>query len=233
MMTMYNSGWAISTGSGRKDITSVSSLQGKRIGVSRIGSGSFVMGWVLAEQQGWLSSQSSPKGSSSQPESPFAEWVVCNTFATLRDSVNLKPEAPQTEFFMWEYFTSKRYYDNGEISKVGEIYTPWSSWKIVAATELVDGEKIDARVEDLFLALDKGIKHFNENPEEAVAYISSELDYSAEDAREWLKTVRFPTATKGVDLGVAQKTVDVLIQSGVLEKGKGMQPGVMVAASRE
>ena len=40
---------------------------------------------------------------------------------------------------MWEHFTSKRYYDNGGIKRVGEIYTPWSSWKIVASTKLEDG----------------------------------------------------------------------------------------------
>jgi len=124
---------------------------------------------------------------------------------------------------MWEHFTSKRYYDNGEIKKVGEIYTPWSSWKIVASTSLIteSGEE-DERLKDLFAKIDQGVKYFGENQEEAVKYISTELDYSEADAREWLRTVEFSTKTRGVDLKVIQKTVDTLKKAGVLtDKGMG------------
>jgi ABC-type nitrate/sulfonate/bicarbonate transport system substrate-binding protein len=150
---------------------------------------------------------------------------VLNTFEKLRQAVN----SGEADFFMWEHFTSKRYYDNGEIRRVGEIYTPWSSWKIVASTNL---DANDARIDELFTKLDEGIKHFNENPEEAVKYISTELDYSEEDAREWLKTVRFPGHTKGVDGSVINKTVDILRKAGVLVEDKGMEAEVMVAISR-
>lgn len=122
---------------------------------------------------------------------------------------------------MWEHFTSKRYYDNGEIKKVGEIYTPWSSWKIVASTLLISatGEE-DERLKDMFAKIDQGVKYFEANHEEAVKYISTELDYSEADAREWLKTVQFAEKTRGVDLKVIQKTVGILEKAGVLtDKG--------------
>ncbi|KAJ9139365.1 ABC-type nitrate sulfonate bicarbonate transport systems periplasmic components-like protein [Pleurostoma richardsiae] len=212
--------WAISTGSARPEIASIDSLKGGKIGVSRIGSGSYVMGFVLADQQGWLTS----------PEAaPYSDTVVLNTFANLRAAVN----SGTADFFMWEHFTSKRYYDSGEIRKVGEIYTPWSSWKIVAATGLTgeDG-KLDPRLADLFGKLDRGIRHFNENAEEAVRYISTELDYSEDDAREWMKTVRFPSKTEGADPGVIGRTVDVLRKAGVLVAGRGMKPEQMVAKQR-
>ncbi|KAF4120601.1 hypothetical protein GMORB2_3039 [Geosmithia morbida] len=203
--------WAISTGADRPEITSVSSLAGRRIGVSRIGSGSYVMGFVLADQQGWLSSST-----------PFADTVVLNTFDKLRGAVN----SGDADFFMWEHFTSKRYYDNGEIRRVGDIYTPWSSWKIVASTALTKGE-LDPRVQDLFSKLDKGIGHFNENQEEAVQYISTSLDYSEADAREWLSTVEFPATTKGVKPEVVDSCVSILRKAGVLVEGKGMDPSAM------
>lgn len=209
--------WAISTGAQRPEITSVSSLKGGKIGVSRIGSGSYVMGFVLADQQGWLSSSTSA--------SPYSDTVVLNTFENLRNAVN----SGEADFFMWEHFTSKRYYDAGEIRKVGEIYTPWSSWKIVASTRL---DREDERTKELCERLDQGVKYFNENQEEAVKYISTELDYSEEDAREWLKTVRFPEHTSGVDVGVVKKTVEVLQKAGVLAQGKGLEPETMVAKSR-
>ncbi|KAK3938036.1 hypothetical protein QBC46DRAFT_266259 [Diplogelasinospora grovesii] len=213
--------WAISTGAKRPEITSIESLKGGKIGVSRIGSGSYVMGFVLADKQGWLTP-------SSGSVAPYTDFVALNTFENLRKAVN----TGEADFFMWEHFTSKRYYDSGEIRKVGEIYTPWSSWKIVASTELAGGRSVDTRLEELFEKLDLGTKHFRENQEEAVRYISTELDYSEEDARTWLKTVSFPEHTQGVDPEVVKKTVNVLRQSGVLSEGKGMEPESMIARVR-
>ncbi|KAL1871165.1 hypothetical protein Daus18300_004910 [Diaporthe australafricana] len=224
--------WAVSTGAARPEISSISSLNGGKIGVSRLGSGSYVMGFVLADQQGWLSQKPaevlSPSTSSSASSSPYSDFVILNTFENLRNAVN----SGEADFFMWEHFTSKRYYDSGEIRKVGEIYTPWSSWKIVASIKLVRDGQLDLRLHNLFEKLDKGIQHFNENKEEAVSYISTELDYSEEDAREWLKTVRFPTSTQGVDLSVAEKTVATLRKAGVLTDGRGMEPSHMIAQPR-
>lgn len=185
------------------------------------------MGFVLADQQGWLS----PAADANSPgagSAPYEDFVVLNTFENLRKAVN----TGEADFFMWEHFTSKRYYDSGEIRKVGEIYTPWSSWKIVAKTGLIRDGQLDLRLHNLFEKLDKGIVHFQENKEEAVKYISTELDYSEEDAREWLKTVRFPSRTEGVDVGVVEKTVGVLRKAGVLVSGKGMEASPMVATQR-
>ncbi|KAK3984225.1 hypothetical protein QBC44DRAFT_337379 [Cladorrhinum sp. PSN332] len=220
--------WAISTGVGRTEIQSVDSLKGGRVGVSRIGSGSYVMSYVLADQRNWLL-PTTAVGTEKESASPYSDFVVLNTFENLRRAVNEE----EADFFMWEHFTSKKYYDNGEIRRVGEIYTPWSSWKIVASTKLLkDDGVLDQRVEDLFERLNKGIKHFNENHEEAVRYISTELDYSEEDAREWLKTVKFPERTQGVDLKVVEDTVDLLQKAGVLMSGRGFESEAMVAKRR-
>ncbi|KAF5026537.1 hypothetical protein F66182_1397 [Fusarium sp. NRRL 66182] len=207
--------WAISTGAKRPEITSVDSLKGSKIGVSRIGSGSYVMGFVLADQHGWLTPGAAEK--------PFRDTVVLDNFENLRNAVN----SGDADFFMWEHFTSKKFYDSGEIRRVGEIYTPWSSWKIVASTKLTQSG-LEARVKDLFGKLDHGIAHFNDNKDEAVAYISSSLGYTEPDAREWLKTVRFPTKTEGVGSEVVQNTVSILRKAGVLAEGKGMEPQAMV-----
>jgi hypothetical protein len=185
------------------------------------------MGFVLADTQGWLSPSPSPSSESSKE--PF-EVVPLQTFEKLRKGVN----DGSADFFMWEHFTSKRYYDNGEIKRVGEIYTPWSSWKIVAATGLLSGTgtgggTFDPRLEELFEKLNQGTKYFVEHQDEAVEYISTELDYSAEDAQEWLKTVKFASNVRGVDLSVIQKTVEVLRKAGVLGE-EGMRAEEMIGA---
>ncbi|KAK7189805.1 hypothetical protein DPSP01_008780 [Paraphaeosphaeria sporulosa] len=220
--------WAISTGAKRDELRSVDDLKGKKVGVSRIGSGSYVMSFVLADQQGWLDPQASGP--------PFPVEPL-NTFVNLREGVN----NGTADFFMWEHFTSKRYYDNGEIKRIGEIYTPWSSWKIVAKNDLVNPKNwsqgvqashpaLKGELDDALQKINKGVKHFEDNQEEAVEYISTKLDYSQEDAREWLKTVRFPQEVRGVDDAVVQKTVHILQKAGVL--GDAVDEQVMIGLQR-
>ncbi|KAF1996913.1 hypothetical protein P154DRAFT_442335 [Amniculicola lignicola CBS 123094] len=222
--------WAISTGARRGELEGVQDLKGKRVGVSRIGSGSYVMSYVLADQQGWLDP--------SATESPFPVEPL-NTFASLREGVN----KGTADFFMWEHFTSKRYYDNGEIKRIGEIYTPWSSWKIVALNSLLNPGNwscgpnapksvLKEELEDVLQKINKGVKHFEENREEAIHYISTKLDYSEEDAREWLKTVRFAHDVRGVDNSVVDKTVGLLQKAGVLEKDVNKEAMIGMARSK-
>jgi ABC-type nitrate/sulfonate/bicarbonate transport system substrate-binding protein len=213
--------WAISTGV-KRELTGIPDLKDHKVGVSRIGSGSYVMSFVLADQQGWLDTSS---------DSPPFPIEVLNTFANLRDAVNNST----ADFFMWEHFTSKRYYDNGEIKRIGDIYTPWSSWKIVASNALVDSadskSPLKEQLEDALQKINKGVKHFEENQEEAVQYISTKLDYSEEDAREWLKTVQFSKDVRGVDPAVVEKTVSILQKAGVLTAD--VDQSAMIALARK
>lgn len=175
------------------------------------------MGFVLAENFGWLNNKYSG-------EAPFP-IVPLQTFEKLREAVN----DGRADFFMWEHFTSKRYYDKGEIKKIGEIYTPWSSWKIVARNDM----KLEkGRLPDLFEKLNQGVEYFLTHQEEAVTYISSALDYSKDDAREWLKTVRFSADVKGVCEETISKTIEVLKKAGVIGNDKNIKAESMIEILR-
>ncbi|KAK9460729.1 uncharacterized protein V1516DRAFT_434567 [Lipomyces oligophaga] len=192
--------WAISTGINRTDVTSIDDLRGGKIGISRIGSGSYVMPFVLAKERGWTE--------------PFKFEVLTN-FKNLRDGVNDK----RADAFMWELFTSKRYYDTKEIKYVDRIYTPWPSWTITAHVDLIAKETPETDTLARWLkAVNLGVEYFEQNPDEAVAYISQNLDYTAEDAEAWLKTVEFVRNVGEVDTGsIIDNTVTILQSAGVIE----------------
>ncbi|KAI9763946.1 MAG: hypothetical protein M1840_008980 [Geoglossum simile] len=209
--------WAISTGVTRDDLTSIADLKDAKVGISRIGSGSYVMGFVLADTQSWLQTPG---------QLPFAP-VVLSTFANLRTAVNNNT----ADFFMWEHYTSKRYHDDGSIKRIGEIYTPWSSWKIVASPSLINDNDNDKRLHDMFASIDKGIAHFESHPEEAVGYICSALDYTEQDAAEWLKTVKFAKSVRGVASDVVEKTASCLQNAGILPNDANLQG--MIGIPRE
>lgn len=200
--------WAISTGKDR-DFSNTSDLAGKAIGVSRIGSGSYVMSYVLGMQLKF-------------PVPYFREFPILHNFQNLRDAVNQKytnenGQQVDADAFMWEHFTSKKYYDSGEIKRIGEIYTPWPSWVVTVNQKVLDARKAD--IQGFLAAVKKGIAYFLQNPEAAVDHILTNLNYSAEDAREWLKTVEFneQIGLKEIEWDRAVKnTASVLKVAGVL-----------------
>lgn len=192
--------WAISTGINRDEISSKSSLDGKTIGVSRIGSGSYIMSFVLALQNPDFKSK--------------FEFKPLDNFKNLRAAVN----SGEADAFMWEYFTSKRYYDNKEIKQVGDIYTPWPSWVVTANKKLVLGKP--ELIKQFIKGVNQGIAHFQKNPEEAITWISENLDYTKEDAKEWLPTVEFNEKVGQAPIDwerVVIKTKDTLKLAGVLQ----------------
>lgn len=191
-------------------MTSVDSLRGGRIGVSRLGSGSHVMGHVLADQRGWP---------------PFSDTVVLDTLDGLRAGV----DSAAADFFLWEHFTAKKHHDARRLRRLGHVDSPWSSWKIVASTRLAPRHgRLDDRLGRLFDALDRGVRHFHEHPDEAVAHMTAALGYAEADAREWLQAVRFAPRTEGVRPDVVAQCVATLTRAGVLVPGKGMRPEDMV-----
>lgn len=195
--------WSVSTGYKRKDITSIADLQSKRLAVSRIGSGSYVMSYVLGLEKKFTNPY-------------FQSHPTLSTFENLRDSVNEKPGVEASDGFMWEYFTTKKYYDSKEIKAIGQIYTPWPSWVICSRSDLAKSEEI-AR---FLTAVSQGIEYFNQHQDEAIEYIYTNLDYTKADAAEWIKTVRFANKVNSINHEtVIKNTIRVLDTAGVLNEG--------------
>jgi hypothetical protein len=203
--------WAIVTGRNRGDITNVDDLkEHRRVGVSRIGSGSHIMAFVLAQQEGWLRQ--------AQNQSTDAVTLVpLGPFKDLRDGVT----GSAADFFMWEHFTTKPWFhgEDTELKKIGEIYTPWPSWHIAASRDTFPDPERDETLQAVFDAFDEGIKMFHQDTEQGIAMLGNgeaHCHYSEEDGREWLKGVKFVKGSRGVDAGVMKGVVNVLKTANVI-----------------
>lgn len=181
------------------------------------------MSFVLAQQQEWKSDSLTtvPLG----PFGPLRAGVTGMSEANAGQAPN-----PSAEFFMWEHFTTKPYFHptietpNPPLKNIGEIFTPWPSWMIVASTALFPKPEQDGRLEALFQALDQGIKDFEADTSKVVRLLGTgELgcNYIEEDATEWLKDVKFTDATRGVDRKVIENVVDILKVAGVIDTAMG------------
>lgn len=228
--------WSIVTGAKRPNFNSVSNLGKKiqsgknlKVGVSRMGSGSHVMASVLAQREGWNHKD--------------VEFVKCGPFKDLRDAVNVPDEEQQSQqdgiagakagadFFMWEHFTTKPYFHptssspSVPLKHLGEIYTPWPSWLVVASTQSFPSPSEDPTLSEIFRTLDAGIREFDEDKASGANGTvkllgTGELGctYGEEDAREWLKKVEFVDGgTRGLSAEMVGKVIDVLKEAGVVE----------------
>ena len=218
--------WAIVTGKGREDVNSVDDLgrlnsQGKlKVGVSRMGSGSHVMASVLARERGW------EMGDGMKP-------VVLGPFKELRDGIN----DGSADFFMWEHYTTKTYWEGaeqgekGEVKWIGEIYTPWPSWHVVVRSGIDESV-----LNGLFKGFDEGMRLFEEGGVGLTVKMlgsgEAGCHYGEADAKEWTGGLRFAEEgkTKGVRKDVMENVVDILKSAGVIEDVVKIKDGDGVVA---
>ncbi|KAG0361960.1 hypothetical protein BGZ54_008839 [Gamsiella multidivaricata] len=207
--------WAISVGQNSRHVDR-STLQDGKIGISRIGSGSHIIPYVLAEQEGWL------KGASpADPEykAPFG-FEILNTFQHMRDSVN----DGSTDAFLWEKFTTKPYHDSREVRLVDTITPPWPAFMIAASSRHLPISEDPQRQSTLarFLkALSSATRHFVDpaNYEESVLFVKNKMSYTTQDVKDWFSGVQYPE--EGCEVINQESLITcarILLKAGVFQK---------------
>jgi len=172
-------------------------LKDTKIGISRLGSGSQTMTYVMAQQQGWPTDN--------------LEFQVNNTIQGLMDSVN----AGTTSAFMWEWFTTKPWVDSGEVRFIGSVPTPWPSWMIAAHTS--PERATPGAVRSFTATLTTFVREFDSHESRAkknVDFIKEKFGYPETDIKEWMKTVKYPEDCTAIRGDVIVKTLNTLTAAG-------------------
>jgi hypothetical protein len=193
--------WAVITGTSSK-FNSIADLKDTTLGISRNGSGSQTMAYVMALQQGWPTEN--------------LKFQINNDIKGLLNSVN----DGSTSAFMWEWFTTKPFVDAGEARFIGTVPTPWPSWLIAAHPE-----RAQAPEATQFLAgLTKYVNDFNSEAARAsknVPFIEQHFGYPKQDIEAWLKTVAYPSSCSEIPTKVILDTLAVLEKAGVVKAPEG------------
>jgi len=195
--------WAVITGKDTK-FQSISDLKGTTIGISRLGSGSQTMAYVMALQQGWPTED--------------LKFQINNDIHGLINSVN----DGSTSAFMWEWFTTKPWVDRGEARFIGSVPTPWPSW-LIAAHPSPDRAPPDA-LRSFMTGLSGYIRAFDSAANRAgpnLEVIKAKFGYPEEDIEAWLKTVAYPQDCLVIPSQVITDTLSVLEKAGVVKAPAG------------
>lgn len=190
--------WAVSAGA-ESDVSDLSDLQGTTFGISRYTSGSHLMAYTLAMQEGW------------DPQNDV-KFSVEGNFQNLRDSVNLG----RTEAFMWETFTTKPYHDSGEVRRVGEVYTPWPAFMLAARETTL--ERDPELVRDVLAGIGDATSYFHRARYLMPRSVATACDLDEKDVQKWYEGVNI-TASSVIERSAIEKATSVLIKVGVLAPG--------------
>ncbi|KAJ3739161.1 hypothetical protein DFH05DRAFT_527873 [Lentinula detonsa] len=192
--------WAVITGRDSK-YEKISDLKDTTIGISRLGSGSQTMAYVMGFQQGW-----SPEG---------MKFQVNNDIQGLIHSIN----DGSTSAFMWEWFTTKPWLDSGEVRFIGSVPTPWPSW-LVAAQPSANTEAL----KQFLTTLSSYVSSFKSTERQEtnnVEFIQSKFGYGEEDIKAWMKTVDYPQDCLAIPKDVIMNTLSILEKAGVVVSPEG------------
>jgi sulfonate transport system substrate-binding protein len=157
--------WGIYLGENSK-IEKLNEITKPRFCISRFGSGSHLMAYLLAKKECWTTDS--------------LEFVEVGNFAGAMEELNQNPDS----LFLWERFMTKPFVDRGELKKIGEIPTPWASFSIVVRDEILESH--EAEIALFIKSLSDYTYKFKQNTLESIDYISSYFDFSVSDMKKWI-----------------------------------------------
>ncbi|HIB38386.1 substrate-binding domain-containing protein [Mesonia sp.] len=94
----------------------ISDLENTKAAISRYGSGSHLLAYINAKNQGWNTEE--------------LDFEVIND---LSGAIEALPN-DDAQYFMWEHFTTKPLVDDGTFRRVGDCPSPWPCF-VIASTE--------------------------------------------------------------------------------------------------
>lgn len=181
--------------SAKSSYQSVDDLENKIAAISRYGSGSHLMAYVMAQNEKWNTAN--------------LRFEVVNT---LDCAVEALTEG-SADYFMWERFMTKPIVDKGIFRRVDDCPTPWPSFVIAVRNEILEtkNESVTKVLEIINnTTLDfKHIPGIDKN-------LSERYGQKIDDINEWLKLTHW-SQTKP-DKITFEKIQEQLLQLGITDK---------------
>ncbi|WBL20785.1 substrate-binding domain-containing protein [Zunongwangia sp. HRR-M8] len=109
------------------EYNTIKDLEGKKAAISRVGSGSQLMAYVNAQNQGWDISN-----------------LDFEIVGDINGAIKALKEG-RADYFMWEHFTTKPLVDNNTFKRVDDCPTPWPCFVIAVKNEILRLDYSDVR----------------------------------------------------------------------------------------
>ena len=175
--------------------TSVEDLRNKRVAISRPGSGSQLMAYVNAKENGWPAQE--------------LEFVTVNTI----DGAVGALTNGDADYFMWERFMTKPLVDNGTFRRVGDCPTPWPCFVIAVREAFL--EKHPEIIKTMLREINDITANFKQIPH-IENRLATDFKQKKEDISEWLSLTEW--SQKSLDEDLLNKVQNQLLDCSVIHK---------------
>ena len=143
----------------------LSDLENGKVAISRLGSGSQLMAYVNANNQGW--------------NTDTLKFEIVNTIDGAVESLS----KGESDYFMWEKFMTKPLVDKGVFRKVADCPTPWPCFVIAVRDEVL--KKHPNAIAQILEIINIKTQSFKEI-EGIDAILAAKYHQKIEDILEWL-----------------------------------------------
>ncbi|GAB4509085.1 MAG: substrate-binding domain-containing protein [Allomuricauda sp.] len=147
------------------DRTSIASLQHDKVAISRMGSGSHLMAYINAQNQGW--------------DTGNLQFEIINNLDGAVESLTQGSGA----YFMWEHFTTKPLVDKGIFKRVGDCPTPWPCFVIAANNSFLQAN--EGLVKHILEVINTYTVEFKQIPS-IDRTLANRYEQQLEDIQQWL-----------------------------------------------
>jgi ABC-type nitrate/sulfonate/bicarbonate transport system substrate-binding protein len=156
--------WGIHVAANSKFKT-LSDLENTKVAISRLGSGSQLMSYVNANNQGW--------------NTDSLQFEIINTIDGAVEALT----NGTADFFMWERFMTKPLVDSGVFRRIGDCPTPWPCFVIAVRDEIL--EKHPKIISKILEIINSKTATFKEIPN-INSILANKYHQKLEDIQEWL-----------------------------------------------
>ncbi|TFG73199.1 MAG: ABC transporter substrate-binding protein [Flavobacteriales bacterium] len=186
--------WGIHVGAGSTHQT-LSDLQNTIAAISRFGSGSHLMAYVNARNQGW------------DPDSLRFEVVH-----RLEGAVEALTSGI-ADYFMWEHFMTKPLVDKGVFRWLGDCPTPWPSFVIAARTDFIEENKGPLR--HVLEVINRYTSEFKSIPS-IDRTLANHYGLQLEDVGQWLAMTQW--SQSNIKIQTIEKVEEILSDLKLISK---------------
>jgi len=157
----------------KTEIKELDDIKNATFVISRYGSGSHLMAYLLAESQGM--------------DIEELKFKIINNL----DGARKLFKSGGNHVFLWEKFMTKPYVDNGEMKRISDFPTPWSCFvTCVRKSVLKDHKK---QIDSLMQNVLNTANDLNDSPL-ADKLIAREYLLEMSDVKTWLKTIEWQSS---------------------------------------
>lgn len=178
----------------KSSFNSVSDLEGKRAAISRYGSGSHLMSYVNARNEGWATAK-------------LDFEIVNNLEGAIEALTN-----GNADYFLWEHFTTKPIVDKGIFRRIADCPTPWPCFVIAVSNKLLEQEYIVKHILEvinIYTTEFKIIPSINRT-------LANRYEQKIEDIDEWLAITEW--SQRVIDREIMDDVQQKLLELGMIDE---------------